>query len=75
MPFSPRQIDPTGKSAKAVQPYQQKYFAFAVGQISSTSSPRPFSARGAYRDRHERGMGCGGRDSVGAHVLFAGRFP
>jgi hypothetical protein len=22
--------------------------------------------RGAFRDRHERGMGCGGRDSVGA---------
>jgi hypothetical protein len=22
-------------------------------------------ATGAYRDRHERGMGCGGRDSVG----------
>jgi hypothetical protein len=30
-----------------VQPYQQKNFAFAVGQISSTSSPRPFPARGA----------------------------
>ena len=49
-----------------VQPSFKKYFAFAVGQISSTSSPRPFPARGAYRDRHERGMGCGGRDSVGA---------
>jgi hypothetical protein len=24
------------------------------------------SARGAFRDRHEREMGCGGRDSVGA---------
>jgi hypothetical protein len=23
-------------------------------------------ARGAYRDRHERGMGCGGRESAGA---------
>jgi hypothetical protein len=26
----------------------------------------PVSARGAFRDRHEREMGCGGRDSVGA---------
>ena len=51
---------------KPVQPSRKKYFAFAVGQISTTSSPRPFPARGAYRDRHERGMGCGGRGSVGA---------
>jgi hypothetical protein len=62
----PRQNDPTGKSLKPVQPSSKKYFAFAVGQISSTSSPRPFPARGALRDRHERGMGCGGRSSVGA---------
>jgi hypothetical protein len=40
-----------------------------VGQISATSSPRPFPARGAYRDRHERGRGCGGRGSVGAQVV------
>ena len=45
----------------------QKIFRFAVGQISSTSSPCPFPARGALRGRHERGMGCGGRGSVGAH--------
>ena len=32
---------------KPVQPSCKKYFAFAVGQISSTSSPRPFPARGA----------------------------
>ena len=30
-----------------VQAFHKKYFAFAVGQISSTSSPRPFPARGA----------------------------
>jgi hypothetical protein len=57
-----------------VQTLRKKYFAGPVGQISATSSPRPFPARGAYRDRHERGMGCGGRGSVGAQV-FAGRFP
>jgi hypothetical protein len=32
----------------AVQPSLRKYFAFAVGQIISTSSPRPASIRGAY---------------------------
>jgi hypothetical protein len=57
-----------------VQPSFKKYFAFAVGQISSTSSPRPFPARGADRDRHERGMGCGGRGSVGARVCSQGGF-
>jgi hypothetical protein len=49
-----------------VQISREKYFAGPVGQISATSSPRPFPARGAYRDRHERGMGCGGREFVGA---------
>ena len=49
-----------------VQSLREKYFAVPVGQISSTSSPRPFPARGALRGRHERGMGCGGRGSVGA---------
>jgi hypothetical protein len=34
---------------KAVYPLCKKYFAFSVGQISSTSSPRPFPARGADR--------------------------
>jgi hypothetical protein len=29
-------------------------------------SARPVSTRGAYRDRHEREAGCGGRGSVGA---------
>jgi hypothetical protein len=32
---------------KPVQPSFKKYFAFAVGQINRTSSPRPFPARGA----------------------------
>jgi hypothetical protein len=42
----------------------QKYFASPVGQIISTTSRHPVPHRGAYRDRHERGMGCGGRGSV-----------
>jgi len=37
-----------------VQPSLQKYFAFPVGQIISTSSRHPVPRRGAYHDRHER---------------------
>jgi hypothetical protein len=43
-----------------VQPPLQKYFALPVGQIISTSSRHPASIRGAFRDRHERGV----RDAV-----------
>jgi hypothetical protein len=43
---------------KPVQPLFEKYSAFAVGQISSISSPRPFPARGADRasSRTREGM-------------------
>ncbi len=37
------------------------------------NSGRPVPARGAVARRHERGMGCGGRESVGAQVRVAGR--
>jgi hypothetical protein len=47
-----------------VQSHLQKYFASPVGQIISTNSRHPVPHREAYRDRHERGMGCGGRGSV-----------
>jgi hypothetical protein len=40
----------------SVQPLAQKYFAFAVGQITDLT-PRVSPERGAARDRHER---CGG---------------
>ena len=44
-------------------PYpSRKYSAFAVGQISSTSSRHPAPTRGAYRDRHGRRA----RDAVDA---------
>jgi hypothetical protein len=46
---------PDGLSAeKPVQSLCEKYSAFPVGQIISTSSPRPASQRGAFRDHHER---------------------
>jgi hypothetical protein len=55
-----------------VYPPRKKYFAFAVGQISATSSRHPTPTQGAFRDRHERGEGSGGRGSVG-RVSVAGR--
>jgi hypothetical protein len=56
----------TGKSVNPVQPHLQKYFCSGFTQIRTISSAVS-SHRGAYRDRHGRGMGCGGRGSVG-HV-------
>jgi hypothetical protein len=50
-------VCPSGKSVNSVQPLAKKYSAFAVGQISATSSPRPCPARGAVARRHERGAG------------------
>jgi hypothetical protein len=48
-----------------VQTRSQKYSPFQRPQISGYWR-RLDPARGAYRDRHERGTGCGGRGSVGA---------
>jgi hypothetical protein len=57
-------VYPTGKSLNPVQPPLQKYFCSRLTQITSIS-PAVLSHRGAARDRHERGAGCGGRGSVG----------
>src|ERR1700730_14223427 len=43
-----------------VQPRFQKYFYSPQGPITFTSDAVP-SLRGAFRDRHKRGAGCGGR--------------
>jgi hypothetical protein len=49
----------------SVQPVAQKYPAFRSARNTFMSPPfRP--DRGAFRDRHERGAGCGGRGGVGA---------
>jgi hypothetical protein len=48
----------------AVQPHFEKYFRSRLTQIKSISlAVLPHT--GAYRDRHGRGAGCGGRGSVG----------
>ncbi len=60
--LSLRQINPSGKIS--LNPSGKSLLQIRL------SHP----ARGAYRDRHERGMGCGGRGSVGRVWWFAGRF-
>jgi hypothetical protein len=62
-----QQDNPTGKSLlifrNRVKPRNKKYFAFAVGQISGMNLPVSPDKRGA-RDRHERAVGCGGREGA-----------
>ena len=74
--FGLRQINPTGKSLliirNGVKPQNQKYFCFRPAQITFKSNPsRP--TRGAIARRHERGAGCGGRESVRRATAVAGR--
>src|ERR1700731_2831767 len=55
-----------------VQPWPKKYFCFS--EIKSVVHPQPSRpTRGAYRDRHGRGAGCGGRESVRRATAVAGR--
>jgi hypothetical protein len=57
-----------------VQSPWKKYFAGFVAQISSpVRAISPLG--GADRDRHERGMRCGGRGSVGRAVCSQGGLP
>jgi hypothetical protein len=54
-------------------PICQKYSASPFAQIKSrTRAVSPH--RGAYRDRHGRGAGCGGRGSVGRATGWQGGF-
>jgi hypothetical protein len=55
-----------------VQSYFQKYFLSRLTQITSELTPsRP--TKGAYRDRHGRGMGCGGRWCAADEQHWRGR--
>jgi hypothetical protein len=71
-----------GSSLDGTKPRRsrQKAIAIRLRQIGTTgkipiyrnpksgvNSGHPVPTRGAVARRHERGMGCGGRDSVGAH--------
>ncbi len=55
-----------------VQPHLKKYFRSGLTQISNISPAVP-SHRGAIARRHERGTGCGGRESVRRAMAIAGR--
>src|SRR6267143_580887 len=52
--------------------FSEKYFCSHLTQINFRTLAVSFH-RGAYRDRHERGMGCGGRGSVRRETWVAGR--
>jgi hypothetical protein len=56
-----------------VQPHLQKYSCSRLPQIKSISITVS-SHTGAYRDRHGRGAGCGGRGSVGRAMGWQGGF-
>jgi hypothetical protein len=55
-----------------VQPPLQKYFRSCLTQITSISLTVSFH-RGAIARRHERGAGCGGRESARRATAIAGR--
>jgi hypothetical protein len=60
LPVALRQIGTTGKIQFTGTPNQ------------CLNSGHPVPTRGAVARRHERGMGCGGRESVGAQVRSQG---
>ncbi len=51
----------------------QKYFCFGPRQISSLIRTVPSRQEGRIARRHERGAGCGGRESVRRCQGMAGR--
>src|SRR5437660_1640104 len=64
---------PTARKRRFAQPFQRdlgrpaalsKIFGLTCRANQFYQLARLVPARGAYRDRHERGMGCGGRSSV-----------
>ena len=54
------------RAQKPVQPSRKNISLNPSGKSDLQLAAILSRARGAYRDRHERGMGCGGRGSVGA---------
>jgi hypothetical protein len=58
----PATHQPAGQiTQNPVNPPRKKYSAFPKSQISLYEKPS-HPMRGAARDRHERAVGCGGRD-------------
>jgi hypothetical protein len=60
------------KQQNPVQIFTQKFFAFLSTQIICVlASSHP--SRGAYRDRHGRWVGCGGRERIADERSCCGR--
>jgi hypothetical protein len=57
----------------SVQPLLQKYFRSRLTQITFISLTVPSRQEGRIARRHERGTGCGGRESVRRCQGMAGR--
>ena len=57
---------PTGKSTKTCPAPSRKIFRFRRRANQRYQLAPSFPGKRAYRDRHERGRGCGGRFGVGA---------
>jgi len=73
---------PAARKQRFAQPFQRdlgrpaalsKIFRLTCRPNQFYQFARLVPARGAYRDRHERGMGCGGRESAGARMESQGR--
>ncbi len=60
-------IRATGSTAKPVNPVRQKIFRF-IRKCNSVYKPVRLAYRGALRDRHERGVRCGGRRACNRRV-------
>jgi hypothetical protein len=76
-PLPTLRLHPTGKSVfttKTCPALFQKIFRFRrrANQFYQLAPSHP--TKGRIASRHERGMGCGGRDSVGAQVCSQGGF-
>jgi len=73
-PLRPALILPDGQiSHLPVQPHLQKYFRSRLTQITSISLTVSFHTEGRIARRHERGTGCGGRESARRAMAIAGR--
>jgi hypothetical protein len=66
-------ICPTGKSPIFLSSPPAKNISLAPSGKSSPLISTVLPHKGAYRDRHERGAGCGGRGSAWARDVIAGR--
>ncbi len=88
-PYSAQSQEPTGKSSdllpaviRACPAPFRKIFRFYRKSTQAYVGARLIPARGAARDRHERGVGCGGRGGVVRRTTpvrlrqgFGGRVP